>query len=371
MANRRGKSGRSDGFPLLGLWKITADGDCSHEIRRCLLLGRKVMTNLDSVLKSKDITFLTKVYIDKATVFPVVMYRCELGHKEGRVPKNRCFQTVVLEKILESPLDCKEIKPVSPKGNQPWILIGRTDTEAESPRLWSPDMKSWLIGKDPDAGNDWRQRRRGWWDEMTGWHPMDMDMSLSKLQEMQKDREAWRAVVYWVTKCQTSWWLNNNKLTITLQVYSSSWECFCLTKIFTVLRVCWLRFGSPIEWAFPWRKGLLARYLCIHIQTLMSSVWGRCGKLPIGYSSLWMCDSQLSQRFKINFEAVCTKSWQCTLKSRFSLKLFFKKMRGSPDSPMVKIPCSHYRGHGVDPWSENKILHMSCCDPKKERKKNK
>ena len=324
---QKGKKWKKWGFPLLGL-----QNHCgwlrSHKIKRHLLLKGKVMTNLDSVLKSKDITFLTKVYIDKATVFPVVMYRCELDHKEGRVPKIRCFQTVVLEKTLESPLDCKKIKPVSPKGNQPWILIGRTDTEAESPRFWSPDMKSWLIGKDPDAGNDWRQRIRGWWDEMIGWHPMDMDMSLSKLQEMQKDREVWRAVVcwcavvYWVTKCQTSWWLNN-KLTISLQVYSSSWECFCLTKIFTVLRVRWLRFGSPIKWAFPWRKGLLARYLCIHIQTLMSSVWGRCGKLPIGYCSLWMCDSQLSQRFKINFEAACTKSWQCTLKSRISLKLVF------------------------------------------------
>ena len=99
--------------------KTTVDGDCSHEIKRRSLPGRKVVTNLDSVLKSKDITFLTKVYIDKATVFPVVMNRCELDHKEGRVPKNRCFQTVVLENTLESPLDCKEIKPVSPKGNQP------------------------------------------------------------------------------------------------------------------------------------------------------------------------------------------------------------------------------------------------------------
>jgi len=126
--------------------KITADGDCSHEIRRRLLLGRKVMTNLDSILKSRDITLSTKVCLVRAVVFPLVMYGCELDYKESWAPKNWCFWTVVLEKTLESPLDCKEIKVVNPKRNQSWIFIGRTDAEAETPILWPPNGKNWLIG---------------------------------------------------------------------------------------------------------------------------------------------------------------------------------------------------------------------------------
>ena len=149
--------------------KNTADGDCSHEIKRCLLLGRKAMTNLDNVLKSRDITLPTKVHLVKAVVFPVVMW--ELDHKESWTLKNWCFWTVVLEQTLESPLDSKEIKPVNPKGNQSWIFIGMTDTEAEAPILWPPDVKNWLSGKDPDAGKDWRQEEKGTTeDEMVGWH---------------------------------------------------------------------------------------------------------------------------------------------------------------------------------------------------------
>ena len=94
----------------------------------------------------------------------------DLGYKESWVPKNWRFWTVVLEKTLESPLDCKEIKPVNPKGNQSWIFIGRTDVEAETPILWPPDSKNWLIGKDPDSGKDWRQEEKGTEDEMLGWH---------------------------------------------------------------------------------------------------------------------------------------------------------------------------------------------------------
>ena len=95
----------------------------------------------------------------------------EWDHKEGWAPKNRCFQTVVLEKTLESPLNCKEIKPVSPKGNQLWMFIGRTGAEAETPILWPSHVKSWLIGKDSDAGKDWGQEEKGTTgDEMAGWH---------------------------------------------------------------------------------------------------------------------------------------------------------------------------------------------------------
>ena len=127
------------------------------------------LTNLDSVWKSRDITLPTKVHLVKAMVFPVVMYEMwELDHKEGWVLKNWCFQIVVLDKTLQSSLDCK-IKPVDPKGNQSWIVIGRTD--AEAPILWSPDAKNWLIGKDPDTGKDWRQKEKGTTeDEMAGWH---------------------------------------------------------------------------------------------------------------------------------------------------------------------------------------------------------
>ena len=127
------------------------------------------MTNLDSIFKSRDIILPTKVRLVKGMVFPVVMYGCELDCEENWVPKNWCFWTVVLEKTLESPLDCEEIQPVHPKGDQSWIFIGRTDAEAETPKLWPPDVKSWLIWKDPDAGKDWRQEERAE-DQMVGWH---------------------------------------------------------------------------------------------------------------------------------------------------------------------------------------------------------
>ena len=144
--------------------KITADGDWSHEIKRRFLLGRKVMTNLD---------LPTKVRLVKAMVFPVVRYGCEswtLKKAEHR-PKNWCFWSVVLEKTLESRLDCMELKPVNPKGNQSWIFIGRTDAEAKTPILWPPDAKNWLICKDPNAGKDWRREKKGTAeDEMAGWH---------------------------------------------------------------------------------------------------------------------------------------------------------------------------------------------------------
>ena len=140
MANRWRNSVRL----YFGGLQITADGDCSHEIKRRLLLGRKVMTNIDSILKNRDITLPTKVHLVKAMVFPVVMLDCE----ESWAPKSWCFWTVVLEKTLESPLDCKEIQPVHPEGDQSWVFIGRTDAEAETLILGPPDAKSWLIGKD-------------------------------------------------------------------------------------------------------------------------------------------------------------------------------------------------------------------------------
>ena len=130
------------------------------------------MTNLDSILKSRDITLPTKVRLVKAMVFPVVTYGCENWTvKKAERQKNWCFWTVVLEKTLESLLDCKEIQPVHPKGDQSWVYIWKTDVEAETPILWSPDAKSWLIWKDPDPGKDWGQEEKGMIeDETAGWH---------------------------------------------------------------------------------------------------------------------------------------------------------------------------------------------------------
>ena len=133
---------------ILGGSKITADGDCSHEIKKCLLLGKKVMTNLDSIFKSRDITLPTKVHLVKAMVFSSShVWMWELDYKESWASKNWFFWTVALEKTLESPLDSKEIKAVHLKGNQTCIFIGRTDVEAETPILWPPFAKNWLIEK--------------------------------------------------------------------------------------------------------------------------------------------------------------------------------------------------------------------------------
>ena len=139
---------------ILGGSRITADGDCSHEIKRRLLLGRKVMTNLDSIFKSRDITLLTKVRLVKSMVFPVVMYGCE----SWTVKKADHWRIDAFElwcwKTLESPLDCKEIQPVHPNGDQSWMFFGRTDAKAETPVLWPPHVKSRLIVKYPDVGRN-------------------------------------------------------------------------------------------------------------------------------------------------------------------------------------------------------------------------
>ena len=150
---------------------MTADGDCSHKIKRRLLLGRKVMTNLDSIFKSRNITLPTKVCLIKAMVFLVVMYGCESWYcEESWAAKNWCFWTVVLEKTLERPLVCKEIQPVHTEGDQSWMFIGRTG-KAETPILWPPQAKCWLIWKDPDVGKDWGQEEKGTIeDETVGWH---------------------------------------------------------------------------------------------------------------------------------------------------------------------------------------------------------
>ena len=151
--------------------KITADGDCSHEIKRHLLLGRKVMTNLDSILKMQRHYFAKKGPSSQVYGFSSShVWMWKLDYKESWAPKHWCIWTAVLEKTLESPLDCKEIQPVHPKGDQSWIFIGRTDVEAETPILWPPDVKNWLIWKDPVAGKDRRWEKGTTEDKMVGWH---------------------------------------------------------------------------------------------------------------------------------------------------------------------------------------------------------
>ena len=152
---------------ILGGSKTTAD----DEIKRHLLLGRKAMTNLESIFKRRDITLSTKVCLVNTVFSNSHVWMWELDYKECWAPKNWCFWTVVLEKTLESPLNCKEIQPVHAKGNQSWIFIGRTDAEAETTVLWLPGAKNWLTRQDPEAGKDWGQEEKGMTeDEMVEWH---------------------------------------------------------------------------------------------------------------------------------------------------------------------------------------------------------
>ena len=147
---------------ILGGSKITADGDCSHEIKRCLFLGSKLMTNLHSLLKSRDFTLPIKICLVKALVFPVVMYGCESWTiKKAEHGRIGAFELWCWKRLLRVFLDCKEIQSIHPKGDQSWIFIGRTDAAAEISIFQTPDVKYWLIWKDPDAGKDWRQEKKG------------------------------------------------------------------------------------------------------------------------------------------------------------------------------------------------------------------
>ena len=158
-------------FIFLGS-KITANGDCSHEIKRHLLFGRKGMTNLDSILKSRDITLPTKVCLVKAMVFPVVMYGCEIWTiKKAEHWRINAFELWCWRRLSRVPWTARRSNQPILKEIQSWVFIGRTDAKAETPILWPPHAKSWLIGKDPDAGRDWEQEEKGTTeDEMAVWH---------------------------------------------------------------------------------------------------------------------------------------------------------------------------------------------------------
>ena len=214
MANRSEKGGNSDDFIFLG-FKITADSDCRQEIKRGLFLGRRIFITLDRILKSRDITLLTKVHLVKAMVFLVVRYGCEIW----TIKKDECGRIDTFEQLCWIILlGCKEIQPVHLKGNQSWIFIGRTNAEGEAPILWSPQGKCWLIANDPDAGKIEGKMRREWqkirWlDGITD----SVDMNLSKLLEIVKGREACSSATYGVTK---SWRQLRDWTTTTAVLYT-------------------------------------------------------------------------------------------------------------------------------------------------------
>ena len=196
MVNRWGNNGNSDRLYFLGLqnhcrW-VTAP------MKLTLVLWKKSYGKPRQCVKKQRHHFTNKSLYSQSYRFSsshVQMW--DLDHREGRVLKKWSFQTLVLEKILESPLDCKKIRPVNPKGNQPWIFVGKTDAEAEAPIFWPPDEKNWLIGKDPDSRKDWRQEEKGMTeDEIIGWHHW---FNRQKF-ELVKDREASCAAVHGVAK---------------------------------------------------------------------------------------------------------------------------------------------------------------------------
>jgi len=210
--------------------KITADGDWSHEIKRRLLLGRKVICNLDTILKSRDSTLPTKVCLVKAMGFSSShVWMWELNYKESWAPKNWCFQTVVLEKTLESPLDCKEIQPVLERKsvlNSHW----KDWCWSETPILWPPDAKNWLIRKDPDAGKDRRWEEKGMTeDEMVGWHHWLSGHEFEYTLGVGDGQGSLVCCGLWGRKeSDTTEWLNWTELNALYLNLKNEVACFCL-----------------------------------------------------------------------------------------------------------------------------------------------
>ena len=249
MANRWGNSGW---LYFLG-FQITSDGDCSHEIKRYLLLGRKVMTNLDSILKSRDY-FANKVPSIQSYGFSSGhVWMWKLDYKESWAPNNWCFWTVVLEKTLESPLDCKEIQPVHPNGDQSWVLLEglrlKLKLQYFGHLMWRTDSLEKTLMLGGIEGRRSGRQKMTWLDDITN----AMDMNLSKLPELVLDREGWYVAVHGVAKCQTqlSNWTDLNSIT----------------------------FGVSVSYDL---KSLTVRvYVCMHAQscpTLCAHVWTHVDK---------------------------------------------------------------------------------------------
>ena len=237
----------------------------------------------------------------------------ELDHKKGWAPKNWCFWTVVLEKTLESPLDSKEIKPVNPKGNQPWIFIGRTDAEAKTPILWPPDVKNWLIWKDPDAGKDWRREEKGTTeDEMLDGIADPMDRSLRRPWELVMDREAWRAAVHGVSKNRTQLsdrtttsedLLKRNILCLPTSYFNSLYF-LSSSQILLNFLVCGVSYGLAYQ----------------EIKSKQSSPAG--GWVSQGLQKLLLCQEDLTSILNSSQNSSVTKSWNGTWRLSVWEKLF-------------------------------------------------